>query len=130
VPTSRRTGTTSRTTNGIETNMVASTIPGTEKRIFKPWWERPPSQPPRPYSRTSPRPTITGEIASGRSTTAFSSPRPRQRPRTSSSARMTPTIVLTGTAIAAISSVSTSAWTASCVVTACHACANPCSKAR
>ena len=48
IPISRRTGTTSRTTNGIETNIVASTIPGTANRIVRPWPASPPSQPPRP----------------------------------------------------------------------------------
>jgi hypothetical protein len=37
VPSSRSTGTTSRTTNGSETKIVASTIPGVEKMIRTPW---------------------------------------------------------------------------------------------
>ena len=41
-----------------------------------------------------------------------------------------PKTVFAGTAIAAISSVSSSAWTAAGVVTACHACEKPWSKAR
>jgi hypothetical protein len=36
-PVSRRTGTTSRTTNGSDTNIVASTMPGTANRTLMPW---------------------------------------------------------------------------------------------
>ncbi len=43
-PTSRSTGTTSRTTNGSATNTVASTIPGSEKMT----WKGSDTQPPRP----------------------------------------------------------------------------------
>ena len=46
VPISRSTGTTSRTTNGSETKMVASTIPGSEKMMRMPWSaSQPPNQP-------------------------------------------------------------------------------------
>jgi len=37
LPISRSTGTTSRTTNGNETKIVASTIPGVEKMIWMPF---------------------------------------------------------------------------------------------
>jgi hypothetical protein len=43
-PTSRSTGTTSRTTNGSDTKIVASTIPGTLKMTWNGRW----TQPPRP----------------------------------------------------------------------------------
>ena len=36
-PTSRSVGTTSRATNGSETNIVAITIAGSENRIWMPW---------------------------------------------------------------------------------------------
>ena len=49
VPISRSTGTTSRTTNGSDTKMVASTMPGTAKMTWKPWSpSQPPNQPLRP----------------------------------------------------------------------------------
>ena len=105
---------TSRTTNGTETKIVASTIPGTEKIT---WNGRSPSQPPRPKTRISARPTTTGEIANGRSMTAFSSALPRKRPRASASAQSTPKIVLSGTAIAVTVSVRLNAEIAAGVVT-------------
>ena len=46
VPISRSTGTTSRTTNGSETNIVAMTMPGSEKMICTPCSSsQPPNQP-------------------------------------------------------------------------------------
>ena len=46
VPISRSTGTTSRTTNGSETKIVASTIPGRAKTTWKPCSiSQPPNQP-------------------------------------------------------------------------------------
>ena len=48
-PTSRSTGATSRTTNGSETKIVASTIPGSEKMTWMPCSVQPrPNQPVRP----------------------------------------------------------------------------------
>ena len=45
-PTSTSTGATSRTTNGSETNIVASSMPGTAKMIWIPWSEKKvPNQP-------------------------------------------------------------------------------------
>src|SRR5207244_10478704 len=78
----------------------------------------------------SARPTTTGESASGRSTTAFTSPLPGNRRRTIASASVTPKTVFAGTAISVIRTVSQKAWRASCVVTACQAGENPCSKVR
>ena len=49
VPISRSTGTTSRTTKGSETKIVASTIPGVEKITRMPCSaSQPPNQPSRP----------------------------------------------------------------------------------
>ena len=72
MPSSRRTGSTSRTTNGSETKIVASTIPGTEK--ITPVVA---NQPSWPHTRISARPTTTGLMANGRSTSASSSRLPR-----------------------------------------------------
>ena len=48
-PISRSTGATSRATNGSETKIVASTMPGTEKMIWMPWSvSHGPNQPSRP----------------------------------------------------------------------------------
>ena len=58
----RSTGSTSRTTNGSETKIVASTMPGVEKITSVE-----PNQPSRPQTSTSARPTTTGETANGRS---------------------------------------------------------------
>ena len=49
VPISRSTGTTSRTTNGSETKIVARIIPGVEKITWMPWSvSQSPNQPLRP----------------------------------------------------------------------------------
>ncbi len=72
----------------------------------------------------------TGEIANGRSTIADTSVLPRQRPRTSASARPTPKTVFSGTAIATIMQVSQNACWASGVVTASKAAPTPCSNVR
>ena len=49
VPISRSTGITSRATNGSETKMVASTMPGIAKMTWMPWSARSlPNQPVRP----------------------------------------------------------------------------------
>ena len=48
-PISRSTGATSRTTNGSETKIVASTMPGTAKMTWMPWSaSHEPSQPSLP----------------------------------------------------------------------------------
>jgi hypothetical protein len=75
-------------------------------------------------------PTTTGDTAKGRSTIALTSVLPRQRRRTSASARPTPKIVFSGTAIATIVHVSQNACCAAGVVTASHAGASPCSNVR
>jgi hypothetical protein len=62
--------------------------------------------------------------------TASSSRRPGKRWRTSTTAHATPNTVLRGTAMAAISSDSQKACSASGVVTACHTGARPSPKAR
>ena len=65
-----------------------------------------PSQPSRlPHTSSSARPTTTGETANGRSTSALSSARPRNRWRTMASAQTMPKIVLSGTATATITKV-------------------------
>ena len=101
-PISCSTGSTSRTTNGSVTKIVASTIPGSEKITWMPCSARPPSQPPVPHSRMSETPTMTGETANGRSTIACTMPRPRKRPRASASAVTTPKTTFSGTTIATI----------------------------
>src|SRR5437763_10875588 len=93
-------------------------------------WNQLPNHPSWPYTRISASPTITGETTNGRSISASRSFRPRALPRTSASAEPTPKIVLSGTAIAAISSVSQNALTAAGVVIHPHATPNPCSNVR
>ena len=116
-PISCSTGATSRATNGIDTNTVAITMPGTEKMIWMPWSaSHGPNQPVRPKTSSSARPTTTGEIANGRSISASSSRLPGKRPRTSASAAKTPNTALSGTVMAATSSVRNSAWIAAGVV--------------
>ena len=68
----------------------------------------------------------TGEMASGMSTSASSSQAPGKRWRARMSETPTPKTVLSGTAMAATSSVSTSACRASGVVMASHAAPSPC----
>src|SRR3954451_21819032 len=75
-------------------------------------------------------PATTGDSASGRSTTALSSPFPRKLRRTIASAHSTPKMVFNGTAMRASSSVSQSACRALGVVTASHAGPKPSSKVR
>ena len=72
----------------------------------------------------------TGESAKGRLMAASMTHLPRKRPRTRASAMMTPKIVLRGTAMRAISSVSQKAWTAAGVVIDCHTGRRPCSNVR
>src|SRR5205807_5207550 len=91
-------------------------------------WNQLPNQPLWPYTRIRASPTITGETTNGRSISASRILRPRVLPRTSTSAQPTPKIVLSGTAIAAISSVSQNALTAAGVLIHPHATPNPCSK--
>ena len=72
----------------------------------------------------------TGEIANGRSMTACRTALPRNRPRTSAIAVMTPRTVLSGTAISAISTVSQNAWIAAGVVIESQTKPTPCSNVR
>ena len=76
------------------------------------------------------RPTTTGESASGRSMRALIRVRPGTRRRTRMSAAATPKIVLSGTVIAVISTVSQRAWSAASLVTAVQKVSKPCSKVR
>src|SRR5215207_6823026 len=99
-PISCRTGTTSRTTNGTVTKIVASTIPGSAKMIWNPFaLSQSPNHPVSLYTRSSESPMTTGEIANGRSMIALISALPRNSVRTRSSAQPTPKIVLKGIAI-------------------------------
>ena len=80
---------------------------------LKPARSRAPNQPAAPHSMMSETPTTMGDTANGRSTTAWSSPRPRNRPRTSARAVATPKTTLTGTMMATMSSDRLSAdWAA------------------
>ncbi len=130
VPISRRTGSTSRTTNGSVTNTVASTIPGRPKMTRNPSDSIPPNHPPYPHSRTRETPTTTGETANGRSMIACTMPRPGNRPRTRAIAVAMPKITLSGTTITTISRLSCNALIAAGVVIQSQNCAMPCSKDR
>ena len=70
----------------------------------------------RPKTSSSDRPTTIGEIANGRSISASSTRLPGARPRTSAIAAITPKTALSGTVMAATSSVRNSAWMAAGVV--------------
>ncbi len=126
VPISRRTGTTSRTTNGSDTKIVASTIPGSAKTT---WNGRFSSQPPVPKRSRNASPTTIGESASGRSTSTLTRFLPGNRCRTIAIAQTIPKIVFAGTAMAVMISVTISACFAAGVVTASHAPERPFSNA-
>ena len=96
MPISRSTGTTSRTTNGSETKIVASTIPGNAKTTSN---GTSASHPPVPKSSRNASPTTIGDRASGRSTIALTSPLPGKRCRTIAIAQAMPKIVFAGTTI-------------------------------
>ena len=99
-PNSSSTGTTSRIVNGMQMKIVTSTIEGSAKRTWIPRAAtKSVNQPPVPNSRTAASPTVTGESANGRSTTAFMSERPRNRCRTSTHATTSPKNVVTATVI-------------------------------
>ncbi len=91
-PSSCRTGTTSRITNGMEMKIVTRTIEGRAKMIWIPWAAKNDSnQPPRPNSRTAIRPTITGETGqAGGPPPRSSRLLPGKRSRASTSATITP----------------------------------------
>ena len=60
------------------------------------------SHPPRPNRITAASPTVTGDSANGRSTSAFSSDLPTNRCRTSTHAVITPKNVVTTTVMTVI----------------------------
>ena len=109
-PNSSSTGTSSRIVNGMQMKIVTSTIEGSAKRTWIPRAaKKSVNQPPVPNSRTAASPTVTGESANGRSTTAFMSERPRNRCRTSTHATTSPKNVVTATVITVMIPVSRNA---------------------
>ena len=95
-PISSRTGTTSRIVNGMQMKIVTRTIEGSAKMTWIPrCWKNGANHPPGPKRITHASPTVTGESANGRSTTAFISERPRKRCRTRTQATITPKAVVT-----------------------------------
>ncbi|CPU66858.1 Uncharacterised protein [Mycobacteroides abscessus] len=112
MPSSVRTGTTSRMTSGRHTNAVARTMPGGAKITWSPASSRaPPNQPFFPYTRTSESPTTIGETDSGRSSRALRSALPGKSYRTMSIEIPTPNTVLISTTCTATAAVSWSAKT-------------------
>ena len=100
------TASTSRATKGKVTNMVAITMPGTAKTIFRSRAaSHGPSSPCRPKSSTKTRPAMTGETAKGRSISVTSALFPRNENFAMPHAAAIPKTTLTGTAMAAASSV-------------------------
>ena len=105
MPNSCSTGSTSRTTNGRVTKMLASTMPGRPKMILKPRsFSTNPSAPADPHSTINATPTMTGDTANGRSMIACSTPLPRNLLRASTKAVRMPKITFSGTTIATTSS--------------------------
>ena len=114
MPAASITGMISRATNGNETKIVASTIPGTANTILMSCSDsHGPSTPCRPNSRTNTIPAITGETANGRSISVVSSCLPRKSNFAIAQPAHTPNSRLAGTAMAAAISVSFSAAIAS-----------------
>src|SRR5579859_6777777 len=119
VPISRSTGSTSRTTSGSVTKMVARTSPGRANITCTPAdWNNGPNQPRAPYASSSARPITTGDSANGKLTTAPMTRLAGDDDRTNTSAHSTPNTVLHPTTTTAISSVNPSACRASGRVTA------------
>ena len=117
VPNSCSTGSTSRITNGTVTKMLASTMPGNPKMIFKPKsFSTNPKIPAVPHNRISATPTTTGDTANGKSMIACNTLLPRNLLRARTSAVGTPNRTLSGTTIATTSNDSCSADTAAGVV--------------
>ena len=86
--------------------IVTSTIEGTAKITWMPRASKKgSSQPPKPNKMTAASPTVTGDSANGRSTSAFSSDLPTKRWRTSTQAVITPKNVVTATVITVITPV-------------------------
>ena len=119
VPCACISGISSRATNGKVTNIVASTMPGTAKMILMSCSCEPRPEPAlRPNSSTKIRPEITGETANGRSISVISRLLPRNSNLAIAQAAARPKTRLSGTAIAATSSVSRIAASASGSVSA------------
>ena len=94
--------------------IVAMTIPGRAKMIFRSWSRsQPPNQPCRPKTRTKIRPAITGLTENGRSMKVSSRFLPRKSNLAIAQAAATPKTRLSGTEIAAAISVSLIAESAS-----------------
>ena len=105
MPISRSTGATSRTTNGSETKIVASTIPGTLKITRMPASaSSSPNQPVAPVEQDQREADDDRRDRERQVDERLEQPPCRgTRPRTSTSAVMTPKIVFSGTAIAVTS---------------------------
>ena len=100
--------------NGKVTKIVAMTMPGRAKMIFRSWSRsHSPNQPCRPKTSTKIRPAITGRTENGRSMNVSSRFLPRKSNLAIDHAAAMPKTRLSGTAIAAASSVSLIAETAS-----------------
>src|SRR5947199_4618542 len=114
IPSSCRSGTTSRITNGSEMNIVTMAIDGRAKRIWIPRaWKNDWNHPPVPNSSTAISPTITGETPSGRSTSADRMRLPGNWSRASTTATMRPKNPVTTTVRSMITPLRYSAWKAS-----------------
>eukprot|EP01022_Parablepharisma_sp_SALTPOND_P004178 TRINITY_DN1187_c2_g1_i1.p1 TRINITY_DN1187_c2_g1~~TRINITY_DN1187_c2_g1_i1.p1 ORF type:complete len:554 (-),score=206.99 TRINITY_DN1187_c2_g1_i1:2173-3834(-) len=110
-------GISSRATNGKVTKTVASTMPGTAKRILMSCSRsQGPKQPCRPNSSTQIRPEITGETENGRSIRVSNRFLPRNSNLAIAHAAATPKTRFSGTAMAAVSRVSLMADQASASV--------------
>ncbi|MPN41779.1 hypothetical protein SDC9_189334 [bioreactor metagenome] len=100
-------GISSRATKGKVTKTVASTIPGTAKMILMSWSDSQlPNQPWAPKTSTKTRPAMTGETENGRSIRVIRIDLPRNSNLAIAHAAATPKSRLSGTEIAAASSVS------------------------
>ena len=113
VPAACISGISSRATNGNVTKSVASTSPGTENTSFRPCASaHGPSTPCRPKSRMNTIPEMTGDTPKGRSISVTSAFLPGKSNFAIAHAAATPKTRFSGTAIAAVSSVSRSAESA------------------
>jgi hypothetical protein len=132
VPISRSTGTTSRTTKGSETKIVAITIPGVEKITRMPCSGQPPAEPAVAPVDEDQRQADDDRGDGERQVDESAEERLPPHPAAGRSPAPSPTpkIVFAGTAMATITSVSQNACCASGVVTASQAGASPCSKVR
>ena len=104
----------SRATNGNETKIVASTMPGTAKMILMSRSNsHGPNQPWRPNSCTKIRPATTGDTANGRSISVVSRRLPRKSNLVIAHAAAIPKTALAGTVNAVTRSVNQIAASAS-----------------